>query len=125
MKNKIQFVLCLLSGFLFIFSGANKLFHFVPNPPDLPEKMAKMGAAMMEIGWLMPLVGVVEIFAGLLFIFKKTRALAAIMLLPILMGIFLTHFLASPKELPMVVVLFAINIWVIIDNREKYLPMIK
>lgn len=124
MKNKIQFVLCLLSSFLFVFSGANKIFHFVPNPPDLPEKMAKMSAAMMEISWLMPLIAVVEIGAGILFIFKKTRALAAIMLFPILIGIFLTHLIASPKELPLVIVLFAINIWVIIDNRQKYLPMI-
>jgi len=71
MKNKIQFVLCLLSSFLFIFSGANKIFQFVPTPPDLPEKMVKMNAAMMEIGWLMPVLAVVEIGAGLLFIFKK------------------------------------------------------
>lgn len=125
MKNKVQLVLCLLSSFMFLFAGANKFHQFVPAPTDLPEKMVKMNQAMMEIGWIMPLVGLVEIIAGILYIFKKTRALGAIMLFPILIGILTTHAIAEPSGLPMTIVLFAINIWVIIDHREKYLPMIQ
>ena len=125
MKNKIQFVLSLIFGLLFIMSGTIKLFHLVQAPPDLPEKLVKMNEAMATITWLIPLIGTVEVIAGALFIFKKFRPLAAIMLFPILIGIVATHILADPKGLPMVLFLFAIDIWVIIDNREKYLHMIK
>lgn len=125
MKNKIQFVLCLLAGFLFVFSGANKVFHFVPTPPDLPEKMVKMSQAMMDIVWLMPLLAVVEISAGIMLVIKKVRPLAAIMLLPISIGILLTHTLAEPKGLPIAIFIFVVDVWVIIDNRDKYLPMIQ
>lgn len=125
MKNKIQFALSLIFGLLFIFSGAVKLFHLVPTPTDLPEKMIKFNEAMVAITWLIPLIGVVEILGGILFIFKRFRPLAAIMLLPILVGVLLTHLIADPKSLPVVLVLCAIEIWVIIDNNEKYLPMIK
>ena len=42
MKNKIQFALSLIFGLLFIFSGAVKIFHLIPTPTDLPEKMLKL-----------------------------------------------------------------------------------
>jgi uncharacterized membrane protein YphA (DoxX/SURF4 family) len=125
MKNKIQFALSLIFGLLFIFSGAAKLFHFMPTPPDMPEKMVKLNEALTNITWLIPLIGVVEIIGGILFIIKRFRPLAAIMILPILFGVLLTHIIADPKGLPVVLVLFAIEIWVIIDNHEKYMPMIK
>lgn len=125
MKNKIQFVLALIFGLLFIFSGAVKIFHFVPTPTDIPENMKKINEAFATITWLMPLLGVIEIIGGILFIIKRFRPLAALMLLPILVGILLTHLISDPKSLPIVFVLIAIEIWVIIDNREKYLPMIK
>jgi hypothetical protein len=80
---------------------------------------------LTNITWLIPLIGVVEIIGGFLFIIKRFRPLAAIMILPILFGVLLTHIIADPKGLPVVLVLFAIEIWVIIDNHEKYMPMIK
>ena len=123
MKNKIQFVLCLLYGLMFINAGANKLFNYIPIPDNLPAKMIKINLAIKEIGWLIPLLAVVEILGGLLFIFKRTRAFAAIMLFPIMVGIILTHILYEQASLPLVFVLLAIQIWVVYDNREKYLQI--
>jgi len=81
--------------------------------------------AMMEIGWLMPLIAVAEIVGGVLFMVPKFRALGAIIIFPIMVGILLTHLLIAPSGLPMALVLLAINLWIIFENREKYLPMIK
>lgn len=125
MKRKILFVLCLLTGLMFINAGLDKFFHYMPIPKDMPEKMVKAGMAFMEIGWLMPLVGTVEIIGGLLLIFKRTRALGAIVLLPVLTGILLANINMAPSGLPIVFVLIAVIVWVIVDNREKYLPMIE
>ena len=41
-----------------------------------------------------------------------------------MIGILLTHIIIAPSGLPVALVLLAIEIWVIIENREKYLPMI-
>lgn len=125
MKTKILFVLCLLTGLMFINAGLDKFFHYMPMPKDMPEKMVKAGAAFMEIGWLMPLVGAVELLGGLLLIFRKTRALGAIVLLPVLVGILLTNITMAPSGLPIVLTIMVIIGWVIIENREKYLPMIR
>ena len=124
MKAKILFVLCLLFGLMFINSGLNKFFNYMPMPKDMPESMTKVMAAFMEIKWLMPLTGAVEVIGGVLIIFKKYRALGAIIILPVMVGILLTNIFNAPSGLPIALVMMAINVWVIIENRAKYQPMI-
>ena len=124
MKNKITFVVCLLFGLLFINSGLNKFFNYMPMPEDLPEDMLKLMEAFTVIGWLMPLVAVVEIIGGALFILPKTRALGAIVIFPIMIGIVLTHIFNAPSGLVMALVLLLINLWVIFENRKKYLVLL-
>ena len=125
MKKKILFGVSLLFGLMFINSGLNKFFNYIPMPKDMPENMIKLMGAIKEISWLLPLVGVAEIVGGVLFVTKKFRALGAIIIFPVLIGILLTHIFIAPSGLPLAFVLLGIELWVIIENREKYLPMIK
>jgi uncharacterized membrane protein YphA (DoxX/SURF4 family) len=125
MKKKILLVVSILFGLMFINSGLNKFFNYMPMPKDIPVNMLKVMMAFMEIGWLMPLVAVAEITGGLLFIFNKSRPLGAIILFPVIIGILVNHITTAPSGLPLALVLLAIEIWVIIENREKYLPMIQ
>jgi putative oxidoreductase len=125
MKKKILLVLGILFGLMFINSGLNKFFNYMPMPAEMPTGLVNLMSAFMQIGWLLPLVAVVEITGGTLFIFAKTRALGAIVILPIMVGILLTHAINAPSGLPLVLILFAIELWVIFENREKYMPMIK
>jgi len=124
-KNKILFVLCLLTGLMFINAGLNKFFQYMPMPKDMPDKMVKVGMAFAEIGWLMPLVGAFEVIGGLLLIIPRTRALGAVILVPILTGILLANISMAPSGLPIVFALIAVLAWVIIENRTKYLPMVQ
>jgi uncharacterized membrane protein YphA (DoxX/SURF4 family) len=110
---------------MFINAGLNKFFNYMPVPPDMPDATMKMFIAISSIPWILPLVGFIEVVGGVLIIFKRTRALGAIMILPIMVGIMLTHLTVAPEGLPMALVLFAILVWVIVENREKYLPMVR
>lgn len=125
MKQKILFVICILFGLMFINSGLNKFFNYMPMPEKMPEKMMLFMKAFVEIGWLMPLIAVAEIIGGGLVMIKKYRALGAIIIFPILIGILLTHIFVAPSGLPIAIILLAIEIWIIIENIGKYLPMIK
>ena len=125
MKQKIIFVLSLLTGLMLINAGLNKFLNYIPVPDDLPENMKRINEAFMEIGWLLPLIGAAEILGGILFIIPKTRALGALVIFPVMVGILLTHIIIMPAGLVMATVLMAINLWVIYENREKYLPMIR
>jgi hypothetical protein len=93
-------------------------------PNDLPEGMVKAMTAFMQIGWLMPLIAIAEIVGGVLFLTNKYRALGAIIIFPVMIGILLTHITLAPSGLPVALILMAINLWVIFENRAKYLPMI-
>lgn len=124
MKNKIIFVVSLLFGLMFINAGLNKFFNYIPMPEDIPESTMKLWNAFMEIGWLMPLIGVGEVLGGVLFIIPKTRALGAVVIFPVMIGVLLSNIFNDTSGLPMALVLFAINLWIIVENREKYYPMI-
>jgi len=125
MKNKILFVVSLLFGLMFINAGLNKFFNYMPMPKDMPESMQKLMAAFSEITWLMPLVGIAEVVGGILFIIPKYRALGAVVVLPVMIGILLTNIFNAPSGLPLALVLLAINLWVIYDNRAKYAHLVK
>jgi len=125
MKNKILFVISILFGIMFINAGLNKFFNYMPVPNDLPEKLVETMTAIMEIGWLLPLVAITEIVGGIFFIIPRFRALGAIVIFPIMIGIILTNIITAPDGLPIPLLLLVINIWAIYENKEKYLPMIK
>ncbi len=123
-KNIILFVVSLLFGLMFINAGLNKFFNYMPAPKDMPENVMAMFGAMMQIKWLMPLIGVAEIAGGILIIIPRYRALGAIIIFPVMTGILLTS-LSLSSGFVLSLVLSVILIWIIIENREKYLPMIK
>lgn len=124
MKQKILFIACLLFGLMFINAGLNKFFNYMPMPNNMPKTTMDMFGAIMQIRWLMPLIGTAEIIGGILIIIPRYRALGAIIIFPVMVGILLASASLS-SGLPMALILFVILVWVIIENREKYLPMIK
>ena len=125
MRKKILFVFSLLFGLMFINAGLNKFFYYMPAPKEMPPDVAQMFGGMMQIKWLTPLIGIAEIIGGVLFITNKYRALGALIILPVMIGILLTHFTVDPNGLPIPLILFAILIWAMIENRHKYYPLIR
>ena len=96
----------------------------MPMPEKLPVHMKKLMSAMLEIGWLLPLVATIEVLGGIMVITKKFRGLGALMLLPILVGILLTNIFVVPSGLPLALVLFGINLWLLWENKEKFIRLL-
>ncbi|MBL1410134.1 MauE/DoxX family redox-associated membrane protein [Sphingobacterium faecale] len=119
----IKLIICSLFGLMFINAGLNKFFMYLPVP-EMSAELRQVNEAFATIKWLMPLIATVEIIAGLLFIIPKTRALAAIMILPVMVGILLQHLIYAPEGLLMAIILLLINSWIIIENKKRYLPLI-
>lgn len=114
----VKLVLFVLFGLMFINAGLDKFLHYMPVPPLEPE-VVKVGEAFMQIKWLMPLVGSVELIAGLLFLFPKTRLLGAMMIFPVMVGIMLHNAVYMPSGLLIAGVFFLINLCVFYENKEK------
>ncbi len=125
MKNKILMILSAIMGLLFLNGGLNKFLNYMPVPEDLDPELMKDFQALVEISWLMPLIAVAEITAGLLLILPRTRALGVLIIFPVAVGILLTHIVVDPSQLMLPIAIWAILLWIIYDNREKYLPIIQ
>lgn len=120
----VKIIICVLFGLMFINAGLNKFFNYLPVP-ELPADQLKVMTAFITIPWLMPLLATMEIIGGVLFAIPKTRALGAIVIFPMMVGILLQHAIVAPEGIIMAVVLFFINIWIIADNWNKYKPMVR
>ena len=119
----VKTVLCILFGLMFINAGLNKLFNYMPMPKMSAEQM-KLMEAFVRISWLMPLTGIVEIIGGVLFMLPKYRALGAIVILPIMVGIIVHNAIFEPAGLFIALPFFLINLWIIGTNWHKYKPMV-
>jgi len=124
MKRKILNLLSVLFVLLLMNSGLNKFFNYLLVPENLPEAVVKDYAAFGEISWLMPLIASAELLGGLLVLFPKTRALGALVAFPVMVGVLLTHIFVAPDGLPIALVIWAILLWIILDNKQKYLALI-
>ncbi|MBE8722536.1 DoxX family protein [Sphingobacterium pedocola] len=120
----LKYVICILFGAMFINAGLNKFIMYMPTP-ELEGELQKVSEAMTSIKWLLPLVGIIEVLGGLLFIIPRTRALGAIMMLPIMVGVVLQNAIYSPSTLSIAGVLLLINLYILFDERRKYKPMIE
>jgi putative oxidoreductase len=123
----VKHILSALFGLMFINAGLDKFLHYMPMPkmePEVQAQMMKLFEAFGTIKWLMPFVGFIEILGGLLFVIPKTRALGAIVILPVMVGIIIHNAVFMPTGLGIAGVLFLINLWVIADNWKKYQPMV-
>ncbi|WP_335966531.1 DoxX family protein [Galbibacter sp. PAP.153] len=125
MKKIILFILSLLFGLMFINAGLDKFLHYMPMPEEMPEDLLKDMQAMMEISWLLPLVAIAEIVGGILIIIPRTRALGALIIFPVMVGILLvnTTVVVDSSGLVTTLVLFAILLWILYENRHKYKPL--
>ncbi|WP_296147364.1 DoxX family protein [uncultured Flavobacterium sp.] len=118
----VKFIVALLFGLFFINAGLNKFFNYMPMP-EMSEEQMKLMEAFVRLTWLMPLVGAVEVVGGILFIIPKYRALGAIVILPVMVGILLHNIVFEPSGLAIALPVFLINVWIIVDNWGKYKPM--
>ncbi len=125
MKNKILTAVSAIFGLLLINGGLNKFLEYMPTPENLNPELVKDFEAIDEISWLLPLIGTAEILGGALIIFPKTRALGALIVFPVMVGVLLTHIFVDPDQLVTAIVIWVILLWIIFDNRRKYLVILK
>jgi len=125
MKTKILNILSILLGLMLVNGGLDKFLHYMPMPENLHDELIKDMVALAEITWLMPLIGFAEIIGGLFIIIKKTRVLGILVVFPVMVGALLTHIFVAPSGLPILLIIWAILVWNIIEYKTTYLSLLK
>ncbi|MCC7521787.1 MAG: DoxX family membrane protein [Flavobacteriaceae bacterium] len=110
MNKTLELVLRWLVGLMMLVFGANKFLNFMPAP-EMPEgDLATFFQGFMASKYLMPLVGLVEVVVGILFLTKKWMPFALVLLAPISVNIVLIHLFLDPANIAMALLVFVANI---------------
>ena len=112
MKSKILTALSAIFGLLLINGGLDKFFHYMPTPEDLNPELIKDFDALVEISWLIPLIAAAETIGGALLIFPRTRALGALIVFPVMVGVLLTHIFVDPSQIIIAIVIMFVIMFV-------------
>ncbi|MDG4716901.1 DoxX family membrane protein [Winogradskyella marincola] len=117
-------VIRIIFGVLLVVFGANKFLNFMPAPEEIPEPVMNYMVALTSTKTL-ELVGIVEVVAGLAFVFNKFGGLLAIILMSVSVNAVLFHAFLGPADIAGAIVLLLLNIVMLVGYKEQYKPMLK
>jgi len=109
---------------IFIIFGANKFLHFMPVPPPT-DPVAQLFMVGMFNSYLGSLVGIVEIFSSLLLLYKRTRFLGFLAIIPIILNIILYHITTNDMLNPIIIIIAVIFGAVCYSQKEAVKELLK
>lgn len=122
MSSSFTKIIRFLLALILIIIGLNKFLNFIPIS-EAPSEASLFMGSLQATGYILPFVGAIEIFIGLLLLANKWVAFAVLLLVPISINILLYHvFLDIPTIGPAVVVA-VINFILIYKLWPKYKPL--
>ncbi len=124
MEKKILMAVHIMAGIMLIVFGTNKFFGFI----ELQHHtfgMSAFLAALSHSGYLMELVAIVEILAGIAFLLNKYVALMAVILMPVMLNAFLAHLFLDPSAMAGASVLLLFNVLIMIESRARYKQLLR
>lgn len=122
MENILTTIVSILLGLTLITFGLNKFFSFMPVMELSAPGLEFMGA-FVKIGYGMTAVAIVEIITGILIATNKYRALALVILFPVMLNALLFHLFLDPENILPAVLAVLMNIFLMYSSRNKYAPL--
>jgi len=114
----------LLLGLMFLFASVVVLFKLMPQPEPTGEVKVFM-EGMAASGYLMTLVKITELICAIAFISGFFVPLAAVVIFPIIVNIFMFHLFLGPEGLPLAILLLLGNLFLAYYYRDRYKAMLK
>ena len=109
----------ILLGLMFVFGGVTGLFELVAQPEMGEEATAFMGA-IMDTGYLWPVIKVTEIVCGVLLILGVFVPLALVVLAPVVLNILLFHVFLEPSGVAIGLFLLVLGLYTAHQHRESF-----
>ncbi len=123
MQKKIQIVVRVLLGALFLFGGV--AFFFTPPPELPPGDLATYMAGLVASKYFFYLLKITEIFCGLFLVSGFFVPLALVILAPISINIFFVHLMLTPPDTLVTPVLIGVAVIYLSFFSPSYSPTIK
>ncbi|MGN7990111.1 DoxX family membrane protein [Pedobacter sp. 22226] len=123
MKIAVIIVRVLLAA-MYLFASVSYFLNLMPKAPEMTAAQTSFMTGVMASVYLFPLIKITELIGGVLLLINRTAPLAAIIIFPVTLNVFLYHAFLGPKELPMVAVMLLFNLFLFYAYRAKYLPIV-
>jgi putative oxidoreductase len=122
MNSKFTMIVRILLGIILVVFGSNKFLHFIPMPTPVGSAgdfMNSLGAT----GYIFPMVGILEVFIGIMLLLKKWVPFVIILLAPISINILLFHACIDIPGLPVALLVCVLNGILIYKHWKLYRPL--
>jgi DoxX. len=114
----------ILLGLPFVIFGLNAFLDFIPPPSTpLPDGAVAFITALMETGYMFPLIGVTHLVVGVLLVTNRFVPLALVLLAPFLVHSVAFHLTLERSGLPMALVFTALTLALAWHHRRAYAPL--
>ena len=114
----------ILLGLPLVVFGLNGFFNFIPPPPTpLPEAAMEFAGALVNSGYMMPLIGATHLFVGVLLLINRWVPLALVVLAPFLVNSVAFHLFLERSGLPMALVFTAFELYLAWVYRKSFRPL--
>lgn len=113
----------ILLGLMFVFGGVTGLFELAE--PEMGEEGAAFMGAIMDTGYLWPVIKVTEIVCGVLLILGMFVPLALVVLAPVVLNILLFHIFLEPSGVAIGLFLVVLGLYTAHQHRESFSGVLK
>lgn len=108
-----------LMGLLFLFASISYLFNLIPTP-ELTGPVKTFNEGLAAAPYFMLVLKITELLCGLAFLVGRFVPLAAVVIAPIIVQIFLFHTFMDQTGLPVAIFLVAANLFLAYAYRRSY-----
>jgi hypothetical protein len=106
--------------------GTNAFLNFIPPPATpLPESAMAFSVALVATGYMMPLIGVTQLLAGVLLVVNRFVPLALVLLAPFLVNAVAFHVFLEPSGRGPVAVFAALELIMLWWHRRAFRPLLQ
>lgn len=124
MQTKIYMAVQIIAGLMLVVFGLNKFLGFLSMAAPSAEMGAFVGA-LFATGYLMKIVAVIEIVAGVAFLLNRYAALMAVVLMPVMLNAFLAHLFLDPAGMGGALMLTLFTIIIMVRHKDAYSVMLR
>jgi len=111
-------------GLVFALFGLNKLVPFLPQPP-ISGPPAEFFGALMATGYMLPLLALTEIVAGVMLLTGRFVPLALTLLAPVIVNIVAFHVFLSGGGFALPLTVLGIELYLAWIYRDAFAPMLR
>lgn len=124
MNSKVTMAIRILGGLILLIFGLNKFLAFITMPPP-PDAAADFFGALVKTGYIMPMVALIEIVAGISWITGKYVPFTTLLMAPISVNIVSFHLFLAPGGIALGAVVALVNAYLFYVHKDKFMPLMQ